>query len=124
MQISEEDAEAFKVAGLMNGDKGSDLEALLRPTAESLAADIQRTLSLYGAIASEEGIRTIYLTGGGAKVAGLTSVMEETLRVPVQLAEPFRNFRVSKNIDRAFLTEVEPLLGVAVGLAIRRPGDK
>jgi type IV pilus assembly protein PilM len=123
-QVSAEDAEAFKVTGVLDGKKGSALEALLRPTAESLAGDIQRTLSLYGAIASEEGIRTIYLTGGGAKVAGLTSVMEETLRVPVQLAEPFRNFRISKNIDRAFLTEVEPLLGVAVGLAIRRPGDK
>ena len=56
MQISDEDAENFKVAGLTNGDKGSDLEALLRPAAQSLAEDIQRTLSLYGAIASEEGI--------------------------------------------------------------------
>jgi type IV pilus assembly protein PilM len=123
-QVSAEDAEAFKVTGVLDGKKVSALEALLRPTAESLAADIQQTLSLYGAIASEEGIRTIYLTGGGAKVAGLTSVMEETLQVPVQLAEPFRNFRISKNVDRAFLTEVEPLLGIAVGLAIRRPGDK
>jgi type IV pilus assembly protein PilM len=121
---SAEDAETFKVTGALDGKKGSALEALLRPAAESLAADIQRTLSLYGGIASEEGIRTIYLTGGGAKVAGLTSVMEETLRVPVQLAEPFRNFRVSKNIDKVFLTEAAPLLGVAVGLAIRRPGDK
>jgi Tfp pilus assembly PilM family ATPase len=42
----------------------------------------------------------------------------------VQLAEPFRNFRISKNIDKVFLTEVAPLLGVAVGLAVRRPGDK
>ena len=114
----------LKVAGLTNGDKGSDLEALLRPAAQSLAEDIQRTLSLYGAIASEEGIRNIYLTGGGAKVVGLTSVMEERLGVPVQLAEPFRNFRVSKNLNKASLAEVAPLLGVAIGLAIRRPDDK
>ena len=55
MQISDEDAENFKVAGLRMGTRGSDLEALLRPAAQSLAEDIQRTLSLYGAIASEEG---------------------------------------------------------------------
>ena len=61
---------------------------------------------------------------GGAKVVGLTSVMEERLGVPVQLAEPFRNFRVSMNLDKASLAEVAPLLGVAIGLAIRRPGDK
>src|SRR5215467_983690 len=124
MQISDQDAETFKVAGLMNGDKGSDLEAMLKPAAQSLAEDIQRTISLYGAIASEEGIRNIYLTGGGAKVLGLTSVMAERLGVPVQLAEPIRNFRVSKNLNKAALEEVAPLLGVAVGLAIRRPGDK
>lgn len=124
LQISEEDAETLKVAGKMNGNKETDPEVLLRPVAESLAEDIQRTLSLYGAIASEEGIRKIYLTGGGAKVLGLTSVMEERLGVPVQLADPLRNFRVSKNLNREALAEMAPLLGVAVGLAIRRPGDK
>jgi type IV pilus assembly protein PilM len=124
MQISDAEAETFKIAGLINGDTSSDREALLRPAAQSLADDIQRTLSLYGAIASEEGVRKIYLTGGGAKVVGLTSVMEERLGVPVQLAEPFRNFRLSKNLDKAALAEVAPLFAVAIGLAIRRPNDK
>jgi type IV pilus assembly protein PilM len=89
-----------------------------------LAEEIQRTLSLYGAIASEEGIRSIYLSGGGAKVLGLTNVMEEKLGVPVHLVDPFRTFRLSKNLDKASLAELAPLLGVAVGLAIRRPDDK
>lgn len=123
-QISGEQAETLKLTGLLEGKKGPDLEALLRSSAESLAEDVQRTLSLYGAIASEDGIRSIYLTGGGAKVVGLTSVMEEKLGVPVQIAEPFRNFRLSKNVDKISLADLAPLLGVAVGLAIRRPGDK
>jgi type IV pilus assembly protein PilM len=123
-QISGEQAETFKVTGLLEGKKGSDLESLLRSASESLAEDVRRTLTLYGAIASEEGIRRIYLSGGGAKVVGLTSVMEEKLGVPVQMAEPFRNFRSSKNVDETSLADLAPLLGVAVGLAIRRPGDK
>ena len=123
-QISGEQAETFKVTGILEGKKGSDLEGLLRSASESLAEDVRRTLSLYGAIDSEEGIRRIYLTGGGAKVVGLTSVMEEKLGVPVQMAEPFRNFRSSKNVDETSLADLAPLLGVAVGLAIRRPGDK
>jgi type IV pilus assembly protein PilM len=124
MRISAEEAETFKVTGLLDGRKPSELEPLLRPPAESLAEDIQRTLSLYGAIASEEGIRNIYLSGGGAKVVGLAAAIEEKLGVPVQLAEPFRNFRIGKNVDKTSLDEIGPLLGVAVGLAIRRPGDK
>ena len=124
MQISDAEAETLKIAGLVSRDKATDLEGLLRPAAQSLAEDIQRTLSLYGAIASEDGIRNIYLTGGGAKVVGLTAAMKEQLGVPVQLAEPFRNFRLSKNLNKAALAEEAPLLGLAIGLAIRRPGDK
>ena len=124
MQVSDDAAETMKVAGDLNGDQGTELETWLRPAAQSLTEEIQRTLSLYGAIASEDGIRNVYLTGGGAKVVGLTSVMEERLGVPVQLAEPFRNFRVGKNLNRAALADLAPLLGVAVGLAIRRPGDQ
>jgi len=100
------------------------LEALLRPTAESLAEEIRRTLSLYGVMASEESIRTIYLSGGGAKVPGLCPVLEQSLGVPVQIADPFRGFRVGKHIDKDYLAESAPLLAVGVGLAIRRPGDK
>jgi type IV pilus assembly protein PilM len=124
MQISREDAETLKLTGLLQEKNGSDVEALLRPVAESFAEDIQRTLSLYGAIASEDGIRNIYLTGGGAKLSGLTSVMGERLGVPVELAEPCRNFRLNKHVDKAALTELAPLLGVAVGLSVRRIGDK
>jgi type IV pilus assembly protein PilM len=124
MQISGEEAENLKLTGLLQAKNGSDVEGLLRPAAESFAEDVQRTLSLYGAIASEDGIRNIYLTGGGAKLNGLTSVMRERLGVPVELAEPCRNFRLNKNVDKALLTELAPLLGVAVGLAIRRIGDK
>jgi type IV pilus assembly protein PilM len=124
MQISNETAEILKVTGVLDGKPHPDLEGLLRPTAETLAEDIRRTLSLYGAIASEDGIRTIYLSGGSAKVRGLTTVLEEKLGVPVQLVDPFRGFQLEKNIDPAYLTESASQLGIGVGLAIRRPGDK
>jgi len=124
LQISTEAAESLKITGLLEGKPYADLDALLQPAAETLAEDIRRNLSLYGAVASEEGIRTIYLSGGSAKIRILPSVMEEKLGVPVQLADPFRGFQLEKNIDRAYLTESASQLGVGVGLAIRRPGDK
>ena len=104
--------------------KYPDLEALLRPVAESLAEDIRRTLSLYGGVASEEGIRTIYVTGGAAKIRGLCGILAEKLGVPVQLADPFHGFRLDDKINKAYLGESASQLGIGVGLAIRRPGDK
>ena len=124
LQIPNEAAEILKVTGVLDGKPYPDLDALLKPTAEMLAEDIRRTLSMYGAVASEEGIRTIYLSGGSAKVRGLAAVLEEKLGVPVQQIDPFRGFQLEKNIDPAYLTESASQLGIGVGLAIRRPGDK
>jgi type IV pilus assembly protein PilM len=124
LQLSAEAAETLKITGMLEGQEYAELEDLLRPTSESLAEDIRRTLSLYGAIASEEGIRTIYLSGGGAKLRGLAGVLEEKLGVPVKIADPFQGFKVEKNVDLEFLKESASQFGVGVGLAIRRPGDK
>ena len=124
LEISSDAAETLKISGMLNGKKYPDLEALLRPVAESLAEDIRRTLSLYGGVASEEGIRTIYVTGGAAKIRGLCGILAEKLGVPVQLADPFHGFRLDDKINKAYLGESASQLGIGVGLAIRRPGDK
>ncbi|MFQ5904672.1 MAG: pilus assembly protein PilM [Candidatus Binatia bacterium] len=96
----------------------------MKPTCNSLAEEISRTLSLYGAMAAEEGINSIYLSGGGAKAAGLCPTLGERLGVPVELSEPFRGFSVAKNIDKDYLTESALVLAVGAGLSVRRLGDK
>ncbi|MDH3444546.1 MAG: pilus assembly protein PilM, partial [Deltaproteobacteria bacterium] len=63
-------------------------------------------------------------SGGGARVRGLSGVLEEKLGVPVKLADPFRGFKMDKKINVEYLQESAPQFGVGVGLAIRRPGDK
>jgi type IV pilus assembly protein PilM len=123
LRISAEAAETLKT-GNLDRTKAADVEALVRATSETLAEEIRRTLSLYGAVATDEGIRTIYVSGGSAKIPGLGQVLEERLGIPVQLAEPFRGFRLGKNIDKMELADMAPQLAVGVGLAIRRPGDK
>lgn len=124
LQISHDHAETFKVTGLLEGKKNTDLEALLKPTCESLAEEISRTLSLYGAMAAEEGIKGIFLSGGSAKVPNLCPLLGERLGVPVHLAEPFRGFSLAKNIDKDYLSESASTLALGAGLSIRRPGDK
>ncbi len=126
LNISSEAAETFKLTGVIDSKKGLDLEATLRPMVESFAAEIRRTVSLYGAVATEdgEGLKSIYLSGGSAKLPGLRELLEEGMGVPVHLTEPFRGFTVSNKIDRTFLTEAAPHFAVGVGLSIRRLGDK
>jgi type IV pilus assembly protein PilM len=126
LNVGIEAAEAFKMTGLLEGRKGLNLESTLRPTSDELAEEIRRTVSLYGAVPSEDGdgLKTIYLSGGGAKLIGLRALLEERMGVPVRLSEPFRGFNVNKNIDRDYLLESAPYFAVGAGLSIRRPADK
>jgi len=124
LQVSYDQAETFKVTGLLEGKRHQGLEALLKPVSASLAEEISRTLSLYGAMVAEETVHSIYLSGGGAKAVGLGPMLEKKLGVPVQLSQPFRGFSVAKNIDREYLAESDVVLALGAGLSIRRPGDK
>jgi type IV pilus assembly protein PilM len=124
LQISYDQAETLKITGLLEGTKNPNLDTVLKPMCDSLGKEISRTLSLYGAMAGDEGIHSVYLSGGSAKVPGLCGALEEKLAVPVQLIDPFRSFTVGKNIDQDYLRESGLVLALGAGLSIRRPGDK
>jgi type IV pilus assembly protein PilM len=126
LNISTDAAETFKLTGALESKKGLDVATILHPSVENFAQEIRRTLSLYGTIASEEGegLKSIYLSGGSAKVSGLSSFLQEIMGVPVTIAEPFHGFTLHKKVDRSYVAEAAPLFAVAAGLSIRRPEDK
>jgi type IV pilus assembly protein PilM len=108
-------------------DKGDlDLQAELQSTSEEFAEEIQRMVSLYGAVGSGEGegLNAIYLSGGGAQLAGLCALLEARMGVPARLSEPFRGFNLARNIDRDYLLRMAPYFAIGAGLSIRRPGDR
>jgi type IV pilus assembly protein PilM len=124
--IETEAAEAFKTTGVLQDNGALDFDAALRPSCEELAEEVRRTVSLYGVVPSDEadGLKMIYLSGGGAKLNGLRSTLEERMGVPTRLSEPFRAFTVHRSIDRKYLTDAAPYFAVGAGLSIRRAGDR
>jgi len=124
LQLSYEQAEALKISGGSDAKKQAEVEKLLKPTGDYLAAEISRTLSLYRAMAEEGGIHKIYLSGGGAKTPGLSRIIAERLGVDVELIDPFRGFTIARSIDADNLADSAAALAVGAGLAVRRPGDK
>lgn len=124
LNLSYEEAEALKIgSSSINGPESEELANILSSVSETLASEIQRSLDFYAATSLGEQIQKIYLSGGTAKISGLSSIIESKVGVPVELLNPFRHIHYNeKSFD--FLENVAPFAAVAVGLALRYNGDK
>ena len=77
------------------------------------------------ATAADSRITRVYLSGGTAKIPALFKVIEQRVGVPVEILNPFKNIEIdNRRFDPSYVMEVAPMAAVAVGLALRRPGDK
>jgi len=73
----------------------------------------------------EEPIEKVYISGGCARLKGLPEVLETRLQVPVELLNPFRQIEVPEKLfDPEYVRDIGPLVTIAVGLALRRKGDR
>jgi type IV pilus assembly protein PilM len=121
--VSFAEAETIKLG--QNPEHPMDtVEPVLQPVKEFLTEEIHRALSFFWTAATDESISTIYLSGGAAAVPGLRQMLTERLEVPVQMANPFGKVTVGRGIDRQALDREAASFAVAVGLGVRRPGDK
>jgi type IV pilus assembly protein PilM len=122
LKIPFEQAEAAK----LGHDVGVSWESLvpaLETVSRELSMEVQRTFDYFASTADSERIGKIVLAGGCAQLPGLTDYLSSTWAIPVELARPFDHIEVGP----AHAEEVAaagPALAVAVGLALRHPGDK
>ena len=74
---------------------------------------------------SDATFAKVYLSGGTAKVPALFRTIETRVGVPVEIVNPFKNIEIdNRRFDPDFIMDVAPMAAVAVGLALRKPGDK
>src|SRR5919202_133149 len=128
LNVSYEEAEALKIGG---GRQDSDavipqeVERVMGGVAEQVAGEIQRSLDFYAGTAADAHFSKVYLSGGTAKIPALFKTIETRVGVPVEIINPFKSIEIdNRKFDPAFIMDVAPMAAVAVGLALRRPGDK
>jgi type IV pilus assembly protein PilM len=122
--VSPQDAEALKTGHQVAGIEPAALEPVLGSVTEFIVEEIQRALSFFWTAATDEPLGGIVLSGGPARMPGLSSQLTQRLQCAVEVANPFRRIQVDRSADRALIEASGPALAVAVGLATRRPGDK
>jgi type IV pilus assembly protein PilM len=127
LNISAEEAEALKVGGHGETDAvvPQEVERVIQGVADQMGGEIQRSLDFHAATAPDVRPTRVYLSGGTARIPALFKVIEQRAGVPVEILNPFKNIEVdNRRFDPAAIMNAAPAAAVAVGLALRRPGDK
>lgn len=86
--------------------------------AASFVDEIRSSLEFYTAQAQGARIARVLVTGGGSKLDGFLELLRQRIPVEVRAGRVFLNARSQLSLSEEALVEAEPVLAVAVGLAI------
>lgn len=121
-----EEAEGIKLAGPAGNDKLRDAGAEdLLSFAEPVCQEIERSVDYFRSTFGGEDIKQVLLSGGGALLPGIADELTKRLGIDTEIINPFRNIGYEKKaIQVEDIEAIGPIAAVAVGLALRKIGDK
>lgn len=108
--------------GLLKGfERSPDLDPFVQTRGDEIAVGVERASAFLQSASRDAGsIQRIYCCGGGARIPGLTEVLGQKLKMPVEVANPIQRLNVEDGVfDTINVDEVAPLLMLATGLALR-----
>jgi type IV pilus assembly protein PilM len=101
------------------------VKPVLHAMNEHLLLEIQKTFDFFKASASSDRIDRIMLSGGASWVDGFAHAVEERFGAPVERFDPFKAVRVdAASLGAAPAEHAASVAVVAVGLALRKAGDR
>jgi type IV pilus assembly protein PilM len=120
-----ESAEQLKRGQPVDGVNPEDVTPVLTSMTENVLLEIQKTFDFYKASATSDRIDRIVLSGGACRVDGFVQALTERFNTQVEIFDPFK--QISFEPDKLGVDDAEgiaPAAAVAVGLALRRAGDR
>ena len=119
------DLEQVKLGGEIEDVDPEAVMVVINDATETLAQEVHRSFDFFSATSSDEKVQKLYIAGGVSKTPNICKFLENQLAIPVEVLEPFRLISANeKEFDPEYIQAVGPLFSVAVGLAMRRLGDK
>jgi type IV pilus assembly protein PilM len=120
-----ESAEQLKRGQPVEGVTAEEVTPVLHAMTENVLLEIQKTFDFYKASASSDRIDRIVLSGGASRVDGFEAALAERFNTPVEKFDPFK--KIAFEPQKLGIDDPEgigPAAAVAVGLALRRVGDR
>jgi type IV pilus assembly protein PilM len=118
-------ADQLKRGVAVDGVTFEDARPVLRAVSENVMLEIQKTFDFFKATASSDRIDRIMLSGGASRAEGFNEMLSERFEAPIELLDPFKRVAFdAKKFKVESADDVAPTAAVAVGLALRRVGDR
>ena len=115
-QLTAEEAE-----DVVQGRAGLEgLEGFVQASADEIAVGIERAAAFLMTRQSGDGLGQIYLSGGGARIPGMTDALSHRMGVETLLVNPFERVPVDPQAGGSIrLEEAAPMFLLPLGLALR-----
>jgi type IV pilus assembly protein PilM len=125
LHVDHEEAEKIKVGTKVDLTSQPIIQNVLKTASESLAVEIGNSLDFFQSTTTYEKINKLYLSGGGSKIKDFDITLQQQIGIPVEVVNPFKKIDYTgRNFDLEYLREIGPIMGVGVGLASRKVGDR
>ena len=99
---------------------GTSETLLLQQFLKETTDQVMETLKHFSDMSEKPVVSGVLLSGGFAGVEGLPPRLIDSLKMPVTLVDPFKEITVPPAMQQDFrFQKASPLLGVAVGVALR-----
>ncbi|MCB0318137.1 MAG: type IV pilus assembly protein PilM [Bdellovibrionales bacterium] len=125
LEISMAEAQDILVGKVENYPRAGEALEIIDRALEQVVGELNRQLSFFwNASGAEEGIDRIMVGGGGSAIPRLIEELSEKTGVEAERINSFRSIDVGDVLTAESISDLAPIMGVAVGLGIRQPGDK
>jgi type IV pilus assembly protein PilM len=119
-----EQADQLKRGAPADGVSFDDARPVLRAVTENVMLEVQKTFDFYRASAASDRISRLVVSGGASRAEGFTEMLGERFQAPVESFDPFKKVAFDAGKFGLDATEIAPTAAIAVGLALRRVGDR
>jgi type IV pilus assembly protein PilM len=125
LNLPYESAEQLKKGQDVDGATYEDARAVLRAMTDNVLLEVEKTFDFFKATASNDRIDRIMLCGGASRVEGFAESLRERFGTEVEQFDPFRQVACdAKKLGIDNVDEFGPVAAVAMGLALRKVGDR
>jgi type IV pilus assembly protein PilM len=120
-KLNFEKAEKLKRTAPMSKYARQILQAM-KPVFTDLASEIQRSLGFYTSSHSNVKLARVIALGGGTKMRGLLQYLQQSLQMPIERPDAFKQVGINASVSAAKFHESVCDFGVVYGLGVQALG--